>query len=210
MAQLSKMQQKIYEYIASCIREQGYPPSVREIGEAVGLKSPSTVHFHLKHLEEAGVIEKGAGKGRAITLTETSVQEDRVPIVGNVAAGSPILAEECIEDYLQQNREFYCNALAYTGQNSLQEYMFDTICSQVAERVHEIEIPELRDLTADERQFIGEFVASAITGMILRWARRGMKDDPSRYRDCVRRLCDGTLIHAYLNQPGLPERGREN
>ena len=100
MAQLSKMQQKIYEYIASCIREQGYPPSVREIGEAVGLKSPSTVHFHLKHLEEAGVIEKGAGKGRAITLTETSVQEDRVPIVGNVAAGSPILAEECIEDYL--------------------------------------------------------------------------------------------------------------
>ena len=100
MAQLSKMQQKIYEYIASCIREQGYPPSVREIGEAVGLKSPSTVHFHLKHLEEAGVIEKGAGKGRAITLTEAPVPEDRVPIVGNVAAGSPILAEECVEDYL--------------------------------------------------------------------------------------------------------------
>ena len=100
MAQLSKMQQKIYEYIASCIREQGYPPSVREIGEAVGLKSPSTVHFHLKHLEEAGVIEKGVGKGRAITLTEPLVPEGRVPIVGNVAAGSPILAEECIEDYL--------------------------------------------------------------------------------------------------------------
>ena len=100
MAQLSKMQQKIYEYIVSCIRDQGYPPSVREIGEAVGLKSPSTVHFHLKHLEEAGVIEKGAGKGRAITLTEPAVPEDRVPIVGNVAAGSPILAEECIEDYL--------------------------------------------------------------------------------------------------------------
>lgn len=64
MAELSAMQQKIYTYIASCIRNQGYPPSVREIGEAVGLKSSSTVHFHLKHLEEAGVIEKGAGKGR--------------------------------------------------------------------------------------------------------------------------------------------------
>lgn len=99
MAQLSEMQQKIYRYIAACIREQGYPPSVREIGEAVGLRSPSTVHFHLKHLEEAGVIEKGVGKGRAITLTSPPV-EDRVPIVGNVAAGSPILAEECIEDYL--------------------------------------------------------------------------------------------------------------
>ena len=100
MAELTSMQQRIYEYIASCIREQGYPPSVREIGEAVGLKSPSTVHFHLKHLEEAGVIEKGAGKGRAITLTAPPVPEDKVPILGNVAAGSPILAEECIEDYL--------------------------------------------------------------------------------------------------------------
>ena len=100
MAELSHMQQKIYDYIVACIREQGYPPSVREIGEAVGLKSPSTVHFHLKHLEEAGVIEKGAGKGRAIALTAPEVTEDRVPIVGNVAAGSPILAEECIEDYL--------------------------------------------------------------------------------------------------------------
>ncbi len=100
MAELTHMQKKIYEYIASCIRNQGYPPSVREIGEAVGLKSPSTVHFHLKHLEEAGVIEKGAGKGRAITLTAAPTSEDRVPIVGNVAAGSPILAEECIEDYL--------------------------------------------------------------------------------------------------------------
>ncbi len=100
MAELTGMQQKIYEYIATCIREQGYPPSVREIGEAVGLKSPSTVHFHLKHLEEAGIIEKDAGKGRAITLREAPVPENQVPIVGNVAAGSPILAEECIEDYL--------------------------------------------------------------------------------------------------------------
>lgn len=100
MAELSTMQKRIYDYIVSCIQAQGYPPSVREIGEAVGLKSPSTVHFHLKHLEVAGVIEKGAGKGRAITLTAPPVPEDKVPIVGNVAAGTPILAQECIEDYL--------------------------------------------------------------------------------------------------------------
>ena len=118
MRELSKMQRKIYEYIASCVREQGYPPSVREIGEAVGLKSPSTVHFHLSHLEEAGYIEKGAGKGRAITLTRSAQGEDgrpapageepplgKIPIVGNVAAGSPILAEECIEDYLTFDTE---------------------------------------------------------------------------------------------------------
>ena len=100
MAKLTHMQQKVYDYIVSCIQTQGYPPSVREIGDAVGLKSPSTVHFHLKHLEEAGVIAKGAGKGRAIALTESPAPRDRVPIVGNVAAGSPILAQECVEDYL--------------------------------------------------------------------------------------------------------------
>lgn len=106
---LSAMQQKIYDYIAACIQTQGYPPSVREIGEAVGLRSPSTVHFHLKKLADAGAIEIGAGKGRAITLTHSAAPAaapmpeapaGRVPIVGNVAAGSPILAQECIEDYL--------------------------------------------------------------------------------------------------------------
>ena len=122
MAEISSMQKKIYEYIAACIREQGYPPSVREIGDAVGLKSPSTVHFHLKHLEEAGVIEKGAGKGRAITLREPAVPENQVPIVGNVAAGSPILAEECIEDYLTfdtggRSGEFF--ALRVRGESML-------------------------------------------------------------------------------------------
>ena len=99
MGKLSRMQQRVYDYIAESIARQGYAPSVREIGEALGLKSPSTVHFHLKHLEELGVIGKQAGKGRALTLTEAP-QENQVPIVGNVAAGSPILAQECIEDYL--------------------------------------------------------------------------------------------------------------
>jgi repressor LexA len=122
MAELSKMQQQIYDFLVSYIRSRGYPPSVREIGEAVGLKSPSTVHFHLKHLEEAGVIEKGAGKGRAISLTAPPVPKDKVPIVGNVAAGSPILAQECIEDYLTfdtggRSEEFF--ALRVRGESML-------------------------------------------------------------------------------------------
>ena len=122
MVKLTHMQQKVYDYIVSCVQTQGYPPSVREIGDAVGLKSPSTVHFHLKHLEEAGVIAKGAGKGRAITLTEPHAQRDRVPILGNVAAGSPILAEECIEDYLPFNagdREGEYFALRVRGESML-------------------------------------------------------------------------------------------
>ena len=107
MGKRTDSQTRIYETITRMIQEQGYAPSVREIGEAVGLKSPSTVHFHLKKLEEAGLIEKGACKGRAIALTNKAdafepaeEAENRVPIVGDVAAGAPILAQECVDDYL--------------------------------------------------------------------------------------------------------------
>lgn len=111
MAKLTAKQQQIYDYILSFTSEHGYPPSVREIGAAIGLKSPSTVHFHIKGLEEAGVLVKAEGKTRAITLpgaihTSSSPTEDghtginQVPLLGNVAAGSPILAEECVEEYI--------------------------------------------------------------------------------------------------------------
>lgn len=110
MKPLSQKQQQIYDYIVSFAAAHGYPPSVREIGEYVGLKSPSTVHFHLKGLEAAGLITKAEGKTRAITVSggpghrpvseELSGHANLVPVLGNVAAGSPILAEECVEDYL--------------------------------------------------------------------------------------------------------------
>ena len=109
MASLTKKQQQVYDFILSFTSEHGYPPSVREIGAAVGLKSPSTVHFHMKGLEEAGVFVKAEGKTRAISLPgvskspvaeELDSRANQVPVLGNVAAGSPILAQECIEDYL--------------------------------------------------------------------------------------------------------------
>ena len=102
MKALSPKQQQIYDYIISFSEEHGYPPSVREIGEYVGLKSPSTVKFHLDNLRAAGFIQWDGGKTRSITLTEEEDQprQDQVPVVGNVAAGAPILAEECIEEYV--------------------------------------------------------------------------------------------------------------
>ena len=101
MANLTKKQQQIYDYILSFTTEHGYPPSVREIGSAMGLKSPSTVHFHLKGLRAAGLITQAEGKTRAITVTDGAHnRRNQVPLLGSVAAGSPILAEECIEDYL--------------------------------------------------------------------------------------------------------------
>lgn len=106
-APLTPKQAEIYAFIQQFTKEHGYPPSVREISAAVNLKSPSTVHFHMKKLEAEGYIQKADGKTRAITLPHEAVAEeldpmaDRVPLVGSVAAGSPILAEENVEEYLK-------------------------------------------------------------------------------------------------------------
>lgn len=105
-APLTPKQTEIYDFILQYTRQYGYPPSVREIGFAVNLKSPSTVHFHMKKLEAEGYIHKADGKTRAISLPHQAVaeeldgQRDQVPLVGSVAAGSPILAEENVEEYL--------------------------------------------------------------------------------------------------------------
>ena len=99
-------QQRILEFIESEVASKGYPPSVREIGDAVGLKSTSTVHGHLRRLEARGLLRRDAMKPRAMEVrTERTAPEapdafGMVPIVGNVAAGSPILAEEYVEDQI--------------------------------------------------------------------------------------------------------------
>ena len=101
MGNLTPKQQKIYDFIRDFSREYGYPPTVREIGDSLGLKSPSTVKFHLDNLRAAGVLQWDGGKTRSITLTEEAQPpRDQVPVVGSVAAGAPILAEECIEEYI--------------------------------------------------------------------------------------------------------------
>lgn len=103
---LSKRQQLILDFIQERIKTKGYPPSVREIGAAVGLKSSSTVHAHLMQLQEKGFIRKDPSKPRAVIPInqEEPVESDlsiiSLPVVGSVAAGTPILAEENIEAYL--------------------------------------------------------------------------------------------------------------
>lgn len=94
-------QRRILEFIRREIEEKGYPPSVREICAAVGLKSTSTVHAHLNQLEKQGYIRRDPTKPRAVELLDNSVARGRsVPLVGKVTAGQPILAIENIEDYL--------------------------------------------------------------------------------------------------------------
>ena len=104
--ELTDRQAKILEYIRYVTRVRNYPPSVREIGEAVGLSSSSTVHNHLNQLERRGLIKRDPSKSRTVQLVaEAGVDEKRrnavaVPVVGHVAAGAPILAEQNIEDHL--------------------------------------------------------------------------------------------------------------
>ena len=98
---LSSSQQKIYEYILSETEQKGYPPSVREICAAVGLKSTSTVHGHLKRLESRGYIRRDLTKPRAIEILESGAKKQAVniPLVGKVTAGEPITAIENIEEH---------------------------------------------------------------------------------------------------------------
>jgi repressor LexA len=104
---LTARQQEIWQFLVEYVDDHGYPPTVREIGDAVGLASPSTVHAHLANLERAGLIHRDPTKPRAIELVgrrraEAPVVRDTsipvLPLVGQIAAGGPLLAEEAIED----------------------------------------------------------------------------------------------------------------
>jgi repressor LexA len=104
---LTKRQQEIVDFIKRYSARYGYPPTVRDIGKAVGLASSSTVHAHLANLEKIGLLRRDPSKPRAIELLDRAVEGVRsmvrpegLPLVGQVAAGQPILAEENIEDYV--------------------------------------------------------------------------------------------------------------
>jgi repressor LexA len=106
---LTGRQQEIWKFLTDYVDEHGYPPTVREIGEAVGLASPSTVHAHLANLERAGLIKRDPTKPRALELRRdpkpsTQVQQaddvHRLPLVGEIAAGGPLLADQNVEEYV--------------------------------------------------------------------------------------------------------------
>jgi repressor LexA len=108
---LTARQQEIWNYLVDYVDRHGYPPTVREIGEQVGLASPSTVHAHLANLERAGLLRRDPTKPRALELIGRERREpdanvveladaQRLPLLGEIAAGGPLLAEQNVEDYL--------------------------------------------------------------------------------------------------------------
>lgn len=99
-------QQRILDVIAQTVRDRGYPPTVREIGEAVGLNSSSSVHAQLANLERMGLLTKDPTKPRAMTLAHPKADAVAVPLLGRIAAGAPTLAAEHVEDYLPVPKSF--------------------------------------------------------------------------------------------------------
>jgi len=106
---LTGRQQEIWDFLVDYVDRHGYPPTVREIGERVGLASPSTVHAHLANLERAGFLKRDPTKPRALELTGLRRPEARsaqastgqgLPLVGEIAAGGPLLADENVEEYV--------------------------------------------------------------------------------------------------------------
>src|SRR5437764_10366015 len=105
-AELTGRQREIWSFLVAYVDRHGYPPTVREIGEAVGLASPSTVHAHLANLERAGLLRRDPTKPRALELVGREREEApaaamaRLPLVGQIAAGAPLLADQNVEDHL--------------------------------------------------------------------------------------------------------------
>ena len=133
---LTARQQEIWQFLAEYVDAHGYPPTVREIGEAVGLASPSTVHAHLANLERAGLLRRDPSKPRAIELvgrqrSEASSARDGIsvlPLIGRIAAGGPLLAEEDVEEriavpeMLGRNADFL---LRVTGESMIEAGILD-------------------------------------------------------------------------------------
>jgi repressor LexA len=136
---LTERQQEIWQFLVEYVDDHGYPPTVREIGEAVGLASPSTVHAHLANLERAGLLRRDPTKPRAIELVgrraagtgQSAPSRDAVPVlplVGRIAAGGPLLAEEAIEDEIAVPEPLGRNAdflLRVTGDSMVEAGILD-------------------------------------------------------------------------------------
>ncbi|HZD17446.1 MAG TPA: transcriptional repressor LexA [Actinomycetota bacterium] len=126
---LTPRQRRIVEFISHTVRERGYPPTVREIGEAVGLTSSSSVHAQLANLERRGLLTKDPTKPRAMTLSEPKAHGVVVPLLGRIAAGAPVMASEHVEDHLSVPMGFAADvdhfALRVSGDSMIAAGIFD-------------------------------------------------------------------------------------
>jgi repressor LexA len=131
VSDITARQQRILDFIGETVRERGYPPTVREIGEAVGLTSSSSVHAQLANLERMGLLHKDPTKPRAMTLAtdEAKAAGTTIPLLGRIAAGTPVMATEQVEDYVAVPADFTSSgdhfALRVTGDSMIEAGILD-------------------------------------------------------------------------------------
>lgn len=185
MKKVSKRQEDILAFIKEEVRAKGYPPSVREIGEAVGLASSSTVHGHLARLEQKGFIRRDPTKPRAIEILEPedSIQKQsviHVPLVGKVTAGSPITAIENIDEYfplpdIYGTSEDQLFMLEIMGESMIEAGIFDgdlVIVKQKATADNgDIVVAMTEEDEATVKRFFKEKIISAYNQKTLQWNR---------------------------------------
>ena len=111
-----------------------------------------------------------------------------------------------IEEYIRRNLSFYRNALEYSGQNSLQDYIYDVLEKRLTELVRQVDEERQMHMRADEIAFTAGFFASALQGLLIRSIRKGIPPEMSHYRECVRRICSGEMIVNYLNISGRQQK----
>jgi repressor LexA len=130
MPDITARQQRIVDFISRTVRDRGYPPTVREIGEAVGLTSSSSVHAQIANLERKGLLHKDPTKPRAMALSEPRAEGVAVPLLGRIAAGAPVLAVDHVEEYLSVPKGFTRDdaehfALTVAGDSMIGAGIFD-------------------------------------------------------------------------------------
>lgn len=191
MEDITPRQQRILDFIRATVRERGYPPTVREIGEAVGLTSSSSVHAQLSNLQRKGLLRRDPSKPRTIELAEhRAANATSVPLLGRVAAGAPILAEENLEDHIAVPTDFAGSgelfALRIDGESMVEAGILDG----------DVVVVRRQDVAAD-----GDIVAALVPG-------------PAEPEATVKRLRrrEGSLTlvpeHPAMDPFPMPEGGR--
>jgi len=191
MDDITPRQQRILDYIRVTVQERGYPPTVREIGEAVGLTSSSSVHAQLSNLQRKGLLRRDPSKPRTIELAEhRAASATSVPLLGRVAAGAPILAEENLEDHIAVPTDFAGGgelfALRVEGESMVEAGILDG----------DVVVVRRQDVAAD-----GDIVAALVPG-------------PAEHEATVKRLRRGpgslTLVpeNPAMEPFPMPEGGR--
>lgn len=111
-----------------------------------------------------------------------------------------------LEEYFRSNQVFYCNALAYSGQNCLADTIYHTVRRRVIKQGMALTAPQRQGMTDEEVNAVGEVIACTFLGLLVHWAQNGMKEDPKSFHECLRRIMDGSLARGWLRSGARPER----